>query len=86
MKTKHKMPFKTIDPLGVPVRVRIVKEVDALEDKLGTYDKKNMEILVVDGPIERVQKTLIHEIVHHWDLQGDSWEDEDLVNFIELAL
>jgi hypothetical protein len=83
----HRFPFHEIDPLGVPVRVKIVKHVDALEDKLGTYDKNKLEIIIADGPIDRVQKTLIHEIVHHWEMQqGEPWDDEDLVSQIELGV
>lgn len=85
-KAKHGFPFKEVNPLGVPVRLRLVKEVDVLQDKYGCYDSEKSVISVTDGPIDRVQKTLVHEIVHHWQRHLGMGLSETMADQMELAV
>jgi hypothetical protein len=85
-KVTHKLPFKEVSPLGVPVRLKTVSAVDVFGDKAGCYDPDKSEIALVDGPIDCVQKTLIHEIIHHWQQHAIKGLDDELVDALELAV
>jgi len=83
---KHKLPFKRIDPIGVGVDLILVPEVDVLKDKFGVYDPNQGAIVIADGPIEKVQKTLIHEIAHHWQNELGHQVTEEFAATIEFLV
>jgi hypothetical protein len=83
---KHSLPFTEIELLGVPVRVRLVKTIDEVNDKYGIYDLDRSEIKLSDVSIEQTQLTLCHEIVHFWQRLIGRKLAEDEANYFALCI
>jgi len=60
---KKSLPFSSISVLGTLVKVKMLGR---LPGKWGEYEEAKSLITLLNGPKEKVERTLIHEVVHHW--------------------
>jgi hypothetical protein len=64
----------------------LVPEYDRDCETIGTCDQEERQIVVVDGPAERVAKTRLHERLHGISNElGLGWTEQDVCK-LEVAL
>jgi len=82
----RRLPFKSIRSLGVDLSVEL--DHDPKKPSQGDYDAAANKITIAAGPIQSVIKTLIHELVHHWQYHLDVGPEDDdkQANRLETAI
>lgn len=88
MPRKHRLPIDSLTVLGMEYRVILqptVQDDDGAEC-WGTTDTATLEIRLADGPRQRVNRTLCHELVHVWQDALGLEMSEDQANQFEVVL
>ena len=76
------LPFSSLSVLGTIAKVRLVKRLQ----EWGDYEEARSLITLLAGPKDKIERTLIHEAVHHWQYTCGRSMDEAEATALELFI